>query len=99
MYREALILRPVEPLTYAKLGQCQLETGQMEAADVTFESLRVLDPASTAASTGPWTHRVARARFRVAREYFLDTLSKQPGERRCGRCCRLSRKKRIRSRR
>jgi tetratricopeptide (TPR) repeat protein len=78
MYREALILRPAEPQTYAKLGQCQLETGQMEAADVTFESLRVLDPASTAASTGLGLIALRARDSGVAREYFLDTLSKQP---------------------
>jgi hypothetical protein len=78
MYSEALKLRPSEPLTYAKLGQCQLETGQMEAADVTFESLRALDPGSVAASTGLGLIALRARDSTVARAYFLETLTKEP---------------------
>jgi Flp pilus assembly protein TadD len=78
MYREALKHRPSEPLTYAKLGQCQLETGQMEAADVTFESLRALDPGSTAASTGLGLITLRARDSMMARAYFLETLAKEP---------------------
>ena len=79
-YRQALVLRPSEPLTYAKLGQCLLETGQMEAADVTFESLKVIDPGSSAAATGLGLIALRARDSVVARDYFLEALKKQPGD-------------------
>ena len=78
MFRESLVLRPSEPLTYAKLGQCELETGQIKAADATFESLRALDPGSTAASTGLGLIALRARDSKVARAYFLETLAKEP---------------------
>jgi protein O-mannosyl-transferase len=78
-YRQALTLRPSDPLAYAKLGQCLLETGQVEAADVTFESLRKLDPGSIAASTGLGLIALRARDSEVARAYFLESLSREPG--------------------
>ena len=78
MFREAVVLRPSEPMIYAKLGQCQLETDQMEAADITFESLREIDPDSSAASTGLGLIALRARDSTVAREYFLATLAKEP---------------------
>jgi tetratricopeptide (TPR) repeat protein len=78
MFRQALVLRPTERLTYAKLGQCQLETDQMEAADITFKSLQVLDPGSTAASTGLGLIALRARDSRTARQHFLEILAKEP---------------------
>jgi tetratricopeptide (TPR) repeat protein len=78
MFREAVVLRPSEPMIYAKLGQCQLETDQMEAADITFESLRAIDPNSLAASTGLGLIALRARDSKVAREYFLSSLAREP---------------------
>jgi len=78
MFRQAIAMNPSDPLAYAKLGQCLLEVGKMEDADVVFESLRALDPGSTAASTGLGLIALRARDSVVAREYFLQTLAKEP---------------------
>jgi protein O-mannosyl-transferase len=78
MFRQAIAMNPSDPMAYAKLGQCLLETGKMEDADVVFESLRALDPGSTAASTGLGLIALRARDSVVAREYFLQTLAKEP---------------------
>jgi tetratricopeptide (TPR) repeat protein len=78
MFRMAIAKNPSDPLAYAKLGQCLLELGKMEDADVVFESLRALDPGSTAASTGLGLIALRARDSSVAREYFLQSLAKEP---------------------
>ena len=71
-------LRPVEELTYAKLGQCQIETGRIEDAKSTFERLRALNPGSTDASTGLGLIALHARDSNVARRYFFEVLAKDP---------------------
>jgi tetratricopeptide (TPR) repeat protein len=78
MFRSAIAMNPSDPLAYAKLGQCLLELGKMEDADVAFKSLRAVDPGSTAASTGLGLIALRARDSGVAREYFLQSLAKEP---------------------
>jgi tetratricopeptide (TPR) repeat protein len=78
MFQTSLAFRPAEALTYAKLGQCQLEMGRVADATATFERLRVLDPVSTAASTGLGLIALHARDSNVARRYFLETLARDP---------------------
>jgi hypothetical protein len=65
-------------MAYAKLGQCLLELGKIEDADGVFQSLRAVDPGSTAASTGLGLIALRARDSGVAREYFLQSLAKEP---------------------
>jgi tetratricopeptide (TPR) repeat protein len=78
MFRTAIALNPSDPMAYAKLGQCLLELGKIEDADGVFQSLRAVDPGSTAASTGLGLIALRARDSSVAREYFLQSLAKEP---------------------
>lgn len=78
MFEAAAALRPSELMAYAKLGQCQLDIGDIPAAQDTFTRLRALDPTSPAAATGLGLVALRARDTRLARQYFLETLRQVP---------------------
>ena len=77
-YRTAIALRPREQFGYMKMGLCLAEMGRLDDASAVFRELQRLDPASAVASIGLGDVALLAGQSDRARQYFLDTLGREP---------------------
>jgi Flp pilus assembly protein TadD len=78
-YRLAVALRPREQFGYMKMGLCLAEMGRLNEATAAFRELQRLDPRSAVASIGLGDVALLEGQSERARQYFLETLDREPG--------------------
>jgi len=78
-YRRAIALRPKEQFGYVKMGLCLAEMGRLSEAEAAFQALQRLDGGSAVASIGLGDVALLGGQPDRARQYFMETLEREPG--------------------